>query len=175
MERLPHSRHHRAVAVVFLGAGGNLGDVSRTFELARAALVARGVHVLRRAGLYRTRALGPPQPDYLNTVFEAETELEPEPLLQVLKAIETELGRTPSERWGPRVIDLDLLLHDQRIVELPHLVVPHRELTRRRFVLAPLADLAPSRIIPGTGETVRTLLERLPDDPSDVVLISPPP
>jgi 2-amino-4-hydroxy-6-hydroxymethyldihydropteridine diphosphokinase len=163
------------VAIAYLGLGGNLGNVRETFDRAIEALERSGVRVLRRSPLYRTAPIGPPgQADYTNAAIEIETALEPEPLLDRLKQIESDLGRTTGERWGPRVIDLDVLLFGDRVVDTPRLVVPHRELKKRRFALAPLADLAPGLVIPGEDRTVRAILDDLEDDPGSVVRISSP-
>ena len=117
-------------------------------------------------------SIGPPgQPDYVNSAVEVETTLEPLALLDRLKAIEAELGRTEGARWGPRVIDLDLALWGDRVVDHPRLVVPHRELTRRRFVLAPLADLVPGAVVPGTEQTVAALLAGLGKAPDELSVI----
>lgn len=156
----------------YLGIGGNLGDVEASFSRAIALLDdPPRVRVLRAARRYRTRPIGPPgQPDFLNSALEIETLFEPLALLDRLKQIETEVGRTAGERWGPRVIDLDLLLYGDQTFDHPRLSVPHRELTRRRFALAPLADLAFDLTVPGTDRTVGQWLAALADDPGSVRL-----
>jgi 2-amino-4-hydroxy-6-hydroxymethyldihydropteridine diphosphokinase len=112
--------------------------------------------------------LGPPQPRYLNAVLELETELPPLDLLDVLQEVERTGGRVRTAvRWSARTLDLDLLLYGDAVVRQPRLVVPHPDLVARRFVLAPLAELCPERVVPGTGRTVAQLLARLP--PEDVV------
>jgi 2-amino-4-hydroxy-6-hydroxymethyldihydropteridine diphosphokinase len=106
---------------------------------------------------------GPPQPDFLNAVATGRTRLAPLELLRLLKRLEAEAERLPSGKTnGPRPLDLDLLLYGGRRIDLPELVVPHPRLTQRRFVLAPLADLAPDLVVPGTGRTVAFLLEAAP-------------
>lgn len=118
---------------------------------------------------------GPDQPDYLNAVATGRTRLPPLELLALLGRLQAEAGRDPlGERNGPRTLDLDLLLYGDQVIGLPELVVPHPRLAARRFVLAPLADLVPDLVIPGTGSTVAALLaaapparvERLPPKPS---------
>lgn len=126
--------------------------------------------------LYRTEPVGgPEQPDYLNAVATGRTSLAPLELLALLVRLQVEAGRDPlGERNGPRTLDLDLLLYGDEIIELPELVVPHPRLAARRFVLAPLADLVPDLVVPGTGRTVGDLLaaapparvERLPSRPA---------
>ncbi|MBK9088722.1 MAG: 2-amino-4-hydroxy-6-hydroxymethyldihydropteridine diphosphokinase [Holophagales bacterium] len=106
---------------------------------------------------------GPPQPDFLNAVATGRTLLAPLDLLRLLQDLETEAGRIPgSETNGPRPLDLDLLLYGDRRIDLPELVVPHPRLGERRFVLAPLADLVPDLVVPGTGRTVGSLLAAAP-------------
>lgn len=155
-----------AMAMAFLGLGANLGDPRATIERAIEKLGATA-----RARMYRSRPLGPPgQPDYFNTAVTVETALEPRALLDAVKAIERELGRVPSVRWGPRAIDIDILMYGDRVIDEGDLRIPHRELANRRFVLAPLADLAPELVVPGLSRTVRELYDALGDDPADVVL-----
>ncbi|MFO0723426.1 MAG: 2-amino-4-hydroxy-6-hydroxymethyldihydropteridine diphosphokinase [Myxococcota bacterium] len=153
------------MARAYLGFGANLGDPRAALSAALPALSRAGVEVLAQARLYSTAPVGPQdQPRYLNTVLEVETALSPEALLAALKRIEEELGRVPSVRWGPRAIDLDILLYDALLLDTPSLRIPHRELGRRRFVLAPLADLAPAQVVPGLGQRVDALLAALPPE-----------
>ena len=106
---------------------------------------------------------GPPQDDYLNAVATGWTSLTPLALLALLKQLEAEAGRNPAgERNGPRPLDLDILLYGELRIDRPELIVPHPRLTERRFVLAPLADLLPARVVPGTGKTVARLLAEAP-------------
>lgn len=159
-------------ALAYLGLGANLGDPALGLARAIDALEAGGDRVLRRARLYRTAPLGPPgQPDYLNTAVELETERDPFELLARCKAIEVALGRTPGARWGPRIIDLDILLYGECRIETPELCVPHRELGGRLFALAPLAELVPALRPPGWDETVAQRAARLAD-PSVASLVA---
>lgn len=158
--------------LAFLALGANLGDPVRQIGQALEALDARGLRIERRARLYRSPPLGPPgQPDYVNTAVQSATGLEPLAVLDAAQAVESALGRTPGVRWGPRVIDVDLALYGDVRFAHPRLVVPHRELANRRFVLQPLADLAPELEVPGTGRTVLELLFALPDDPDALVVL----
>jgi 2-amino-4-hydroxy-6-hydroxymethyldihydropteridine diphosphokinase len=141
------ARPTRIDAVVGLGA--NLGDPRATFEAAIAALDAtEGVTVRARSSLYRTAPVGPPQPEYRNAALRLDAELQPEPLLDVLLAIERAHGRDRAleARWGPRTLDLDLLYVFGRRVASARLTVPHPELTKRAFALAPLLDVAPELV-----------------------------
>jgi len=153
------------MATAYIGLGANLGDREATI---RAALERLGSHpqveVTAISRLIETEPVGgpPEQPPFLNGAAALRTDLEPADLLTLMKEVERELGRDPTgPRWGPRPIDLDLLLYDQRVVRLPGLVVPHPRLRERRFVLEPLAEIAPNARDPETGKTVRELLEAL--------------
>ena len=149
---------------VFIGVGSNEGDRLQHISNAVKALGATaGVAVTQMATIIETEPIGgPPQGPYLNTVVELETAVSPADLLKTLKAIEQRLGRKPSaERWGPRPIDLDLLLYDDRVIETSDLTVPHPRLHERRFVLEPLAQLAPQVIHPLVNQTIGELLTTL--------------
>lgn len=116
---------------------------------------------------------GPPQPDFLNAVVTGRTLLPPLDLLGLLKRLEVRAGRNlPGEENGPRPLDLDILLYGSERIRLPDLVVPHPRLAERRFVLAPLADLLPDLVVPGTGRTVASLLAAAP--PARVTRQGPP-
>lgn len=149
------------MARVFLGVGTNEGD--RLDNLSRAVhrLAASGAaRLVRMATIAETKPIGgPPQADFLNTVLEIETVLSPHELLASLKGIEDDMGRSPSvERWGPRLIDLDILLYEDRVINEPQLVVPHPQMHTRRFVLEPLAQLAPEVVHPVLKRTIEELL-----------------
>jgi 2-amino-4-hydroxy-6-hydroxymethyldihydropteridine diphosphokinase len=132
------------LAVARIGLGSNVGDSEAAIGRAFDALAGLG-DVLARSSLYRTKAWGVvDQPDFLNAAALLETDLAPRALLGALKAIESELGRLPTYRWGPRAIDLDILAYGDVRIDEPDLIVPHERLFERAFALAPLAEIDPS-------------------------------
>lgn len=147
----------------FLGLGSNLGDRLANIERAIAALAAlEGTRLLCRAGYYESAPIGPAQPDFLNTAVGIETRLEPLQLLDACKEIEATLGRTPTFRWGPRLIDIDLLIADV-VHRSERLEVPHVQLHLRRFALEPLCELACELQHPLLGRRLGDLCASLPD------------
>jgi len=147
------------------GLGGNLGDVERAFTAALQCLeLALGP--LEIAPLYRTAPLPPlPQPDYLNTAAVGRTELSPDALLSLAKALERRAGRRSGARNAPRPLDIDLLLYGDSVADVPELTLPHPALLRRRFALAPLADLTPGWSIPPEGPTIAEALAACEHEP----------
>ena len=150
------------MATVYLGLGSNLGDRLALLRAAVAELGALG-RVDATSSVYETEPWGDPdQPAYLNACCRLETALPPPALHAAVKAIEQKLGRRPSSRrWGPRPIDIDLLVYEDVVVETPELQVPHPRLAERAFVLVPLAELAPELKVPGLAGSVAEQLARL--------------
>jgi 2-amino-4-hydroxy-6-hydroxymethyldihydropteridine diphosphokinase len=149
--------------LVYIGLGSNLGDREHHLLLATQALSRiDAVSLVRHSALFDSAPVGPKQPRFLNAVVEVECDLPPERLLTILKQIEVDLGRVPGERWGPRPIDLDILLWGSTIVATPSLQVPHLHLHKRRFALEPLCQLVPKAKHPVLGVTVEELLQHVP-------------
>lgn len=139
-----------------IGLGANLGDAADTLRKAVEALAHRdGIAVCEVSRFYRTPAWGrEDQPDFINAVVRVETSLPPRVLLEQLLAVEAGFGRhrVDGERWGPRTLDLDLLLYGDAVIDEPGLQVPHPHLHERAFALVPLLDVLPDARIPGRGD-----------------------
>jgi len=153
----------RKPVIAYVGLGANLGEPKKQLQEALKLLnAADEVEVNRVSTFYRNPPLGPEnQPWYVNAVARVRTRLGPEELLRLLQQIETDLGRVRGERWGPRVIDLDLLLYNGEVIFTPELVVPHPQMHRRVFVLVPLAEIAPLAWHPVLHKSARELLAEL--------------
>jgi 2-amino-4-hydroxy-6-hydroxymethyldihydropteridine diphosphokinase len=148
-------------ATVYISLGTNMGDRMGNLRQAASALEAQ-MQVKDHSPVYQTPPWGyTDQAEFLNQVICGETELSPQELLFFLKDLEAQLGRQPSFRYGPRLIDMDILFYDDQVLEVPGLSIPHPKLHERAFVMVPLADLAPEIVHPRLGMTVRDLLENL--------------
>lgn len=160
------------VVTAYIGLGGNLGDPPRQMHAALGSLHKLvGIEVVQVSSLYRSAPVGyDDQDDFFNAVAELSTDAAPVDLLDHLLGIENVVGRVRNgPRFGPRVVDLDLLLYGDAVIDLPRLTVPHPRMIERRFVLEPLAEIAPDIVVPGQGPVAESLLnvkaqdvERLP-------------
>jgi len=143
---------------VFIALGSNLDNPLRQVESACDALANHhAMSLIRRSPWYRSRAVGPPQPDYINGVVEIETALQPEPLLDQLQQMEQNQRRVRTQQWGPRTLDLDILLYADWEIQSERLTVPHPHMRARNFVLQPLCDIAPRLSLPN-GPSIASLL-----------------
>jgi 2-amino-4-hydroxy-6-hydroxymethyldihydropteridine diphosphokinase len=149
------------MATAFVGIGSNLGDRETHLRTALEALAAEdGIDVVAVSRLRETEPVGPvEQEPFLNGAVQVATELPPRELLARLLNVEERLGRVRGERFGPRTIDLDLLVYGDEIVDEPGLTLPHPRLHERRFAVEPLAELAPALIVPGRGPVSALLAE----------------
>lgn len=145
--------------ISYILTGGNLGDRHANLALAADLIDQKCGRILRRSNLYETAAWGiEAQPDFLNQVLELETSLDPETLLDILLEIEREMGRIRGEKFGPRIIDLDILLYGDLIIKTNDLEIPHPRMAERRFVLEPLNELIGLSIHPVTELSIREML-----------------
>jgi 2-amino-4-hydroxy-6-hydroxymethyldihydropteridine diphosphokinase len=160
-------------ALIYLSLGSNIGDRAANLDSAIAALPDAGVRVLRRSSLYETEPVDfLEQSWFLNCVIEVETLLPPSELLKALQGIEILLASKKLIPRGPRIIDLDVLFYGESIVQADGIEIPHPRMANRRFVLVPLAELAPRLKHPALGATITELLAATPDK-SDVRLWQP--
>jgi 2-amino-4-hydroxy-6-hydroxymethyldihydropteridine diphosphokinase len=152
---------------IYIGIGSNLGDRrANSAEAIDRITKIPDTRVVRASSLYESEPLGNAKTWFVNSVIEIETEMGAEPMLKRLKAIEDAMGRkrVKGKRWGSRIIDLDILLSENEVVEKRTLRVPHPEMHKRRFVLMPLAELAPHVVHPGLGQSVSALLATVKDE-----------
>lgn len=154
--------YHQTMAVVYLALGSNVGDSKRHLALAEE-LLQEVVSCAVSAPLYASKAAGyTDQADFLNTVISGQTELTPLELLKFIKVVESKVGRTATFRWGPREIDIDIILYDDFVLDGPDLTIPHPRFAERDFVLKPLSDLCADLIDPRSKQPIQALLEALP-------------
>jgi 2-amino-4-hydroxy-6-hydroxymethyldihydropteridine diphosphokinase len=160
------------MALAAIALGSNLGD-SLAFVEAAVRTLSRDSDIIlvSQSHWYQTVAIGPVQPDYVNGCVVVKTVRSPELLLQLLLDIEQQFGRERTEHWGPRTLDLDLLLYDAVVLQTPSLTLPHPHMTERAFVLIPLAELLPQWVDPLSGLTILQLRDRV--DCSEVSLLDP--
>ncbi len=152
--------------LAYIGIGSNLGLPEENCNQAIELIAGHpDIAVLKRSALYESEPVGvTDQAWFVNGAVKVRTELDPGPLLLELLTIENEMGRVRQHKWGPRIIDLDLLLYEDQVLHSPDLDLPHPELARRGFVLLPLCDLDPGFIHPVERKSLETLLSELPDD-----------
>ena len=158
---------------IYLSLGSNLHDRERNLLLAIKRINERCGTVIALSSLYQTGPWGmPDQPEFLNQVIEIESDYSPHEVLQKVLGIEKEMGRKPAPRWGPRVIDIDILFFDQEILSENDLVIPHVGIPHRRFALMPLCEIAPNYVHPLLNKTCQQLLDEC-TDPLQAELYTP--
>ncbi len=154
-----------------IALGSNIGDSPTILDTAVKTLhKVPGITHRIKSSWYRTKAVGPPQPDYVNGCVRLGVDLEPLKLLQILLEIENQFGRERKERWGARTLDLDLLLYDDLILDTPTLQIPHPRMTQRAFVLVPLSEIASDWIEPVSKRAIKELVKQV--DCSGVYLLT---
>ena len=145
-----------------IALGSNLGDSKQILNQALDLLSQiSGIELISHSSWYETVPVGPPQPNYVNGCAILETELLPEDVLQILLKIEQQFGRIRQQRWGPRILDLDILLYGDLILEMPNLTIPHPRMNERAFVLVPLAEIAADWIEPVSRQTILQLSQAI--------------
>jgi 2-amino-4-hydroxy-6-hydroxymethyldihydropteridine diphosphokinase len=156
---------------VYLALGANVGDPMANIEKA-IDLLSDNLYVIKPAPVYSSTAVGyTDQPDFLNTAISGQTDLSPEALFNFIKQVEQKVGRQQRFRNGPREIDIDIIFYGDQVIETPNLTIPHPRFHERDFVLRPLVDLNPQKIDVLSGQTVRTLLDSLPESLINIIKI----
>ncbi|MBR2182501.1 MAG: 2-amino-4-hydroxy-6-hydroxymethyldihydropteridine diphosphokinase [Acidaminococcaceae bacterium] len=147
---------------IYIAMGSNIGDTVKNLKDALALMEKKGLKIITVSDFITTKPYGvTDQPDFLNAAAEIRTEKSPTELLELLLQTEQEMGRKRLRRWGERNIDLDLLLYDNRVIDLPELKVPHPDMQNRDFVLRPLAQIAPAAVHPILGKKIEQLWDEL--------------
>lgn len=163
----PKSVASERCVIAYVALGSNMGDRLEFLRRGRAELGNLGVRVQASSAVYCTEPVGGPQEqqDYYNAVLQIEVDCSAPELLQICQAVEQASGRVRRERWGPRTLDVDILLFGTQHIATKALQVPHPRMFERRFVLEPLAQIAPFLVPPGCTEDIAATLQRLPETP----------
>ena len=175
---MSHSPDHPAskpAQIALIAIGSNLGERERQMRQAVAAIAAMPeMRVFKVSRLYETAPVGGPerQGPYLNAALLGETSLAPEQLLKLLHRIEADHDRERTIHWGPRTLDLDLLICGDAVINSETLVIPHQRMHHRRFVMVPVCDVAPDLVHPTLGQTMKDLLSELPIEPGDLKCVA---
>ena len=148
--------------LVYLGIGSNLGIREDNCLMAISLLEENGLKITKRSAMHETTPWGiKDQPKFINMAIEAETNISPLELLSIIKKIEGEMGRQPAMKWGPRVIDIDILLYGDKLLCEADLTIPHPLMHEREFVLRPLSEIAPDIVHPVLGKTIKELFDTI--------------
>ena len=158
------AKGNMTLTTVYISTGSNIGDRSSHLLLAKKALDIRVGALVKSSSIYETEAWGKTdQPSFLNQVHELQTEFDPESLLKMLHEIESDLGRERLEKWGPRIIDIDILFYSDIVLNLETLIIPHPQIVNRKFILEPLNEIAPAHIHPIENQSIAYLLDNCRD------------
>lgn len=146
------------MSIVYIGIGSNIGNREENCLQAIRLIKEHGISVRKQSGMHETEPWGvKDQPKFINMAIELETGKKPKELLAVLKEIEKKMGRTEAVKWGPRIIDLDILLYDDLIIKTSEFEIPHPLVHEREFVLKPLCEIAPEKRHPVLGKTIKEM------------------
>ena len=143
--------------VVYLSLGSNIGNRRKNLESAVKELDKTNVKLIKLSSLYETKPIGPKQRNFYNVAGKFTTNFKSQELLKVIKNIEKNLGRKKTYHWGPRIIDIDILFYGTQIIKKENLIIPHKEIPNREFVLVPLKEISPKFIHPVYKKTITTL------------------
>ncbi len=144
---------------IYLLIGTNIGDLAENLKNALEQLNRNNIKILKKSKIYKTKPWGKTdQPDFLNIAVEVESPFTPEELLKKIKEIEKNMKREPAEKWGPRIIDIDILFYGTRQINQPDLVIPHPQFFNRPFAIIPMAEIAPDFIPPFSRKKVKELI-----------------
>jgi 2-amino-4-hydroxy-6-hydroxymethyldihydropteridine diphosphokinase len=151
---------------IFLLLGTNRGELKTNLLNALEQIKQHKITVIKKSKIYKTKAWGnPKQPDFLNMALEVECSYSPEKLLQILKAIESRMGRKKvKQRWGPRIIDIDILFYGDKIINMEDLIIPHKEFYNRSFAIMPLAEISPDFIPPLSKKKIKDCLAEIDNE-----------
>ena len=149
------------MTIIYLSLGSNIGNRRKNLEKALIELEKNNINIIKISSVYETEPVGPKQRNFYNIAGKFSTNLLPDELLKQLKQIEKTLGRIKTFRWGPRVIDIDILFYGAQIIKTKNLIIPHKEIANRAFVLVPMKEIAPHFVHPIYKKTISYLLKRL--------------
>ena len=145
------------MTIIYLSLGSNIGNRKKNLEKAVTELGKNNIENIKISSLYETEPVGPKQRNFYNIAGKFKTNLNPQELLKVLKQTEEKLGRTKTYRWGPRVIDIDILFYGKKAIKSKNLIIPHKEIPNRAFVLVPMNEIAPNFIHPVFHKAIKTI------------------
>lgn len=155
---------------IYLSFGSNIKDRKKYIEKALVELAKNDINKIKISSYYKTSPVGPKQRDFYNLVGKFETSLTPKELLKLIKEIENCLGRTKTVKWGPRIIDIDILFYGNKIIKEKNLIIPHKEIQNRLFILQPLNEIASSLTHPKYKKQIKTLLKSASTKLTDTVI-----